>query len=205
MTIVSGYATKEEAKTWVGISDTLDDTVIEQCVTAVSRGIDSYCKRPPGAFGQTASTARVFDADDGYCLEVDDVVSVSALATDEDYSGTFETVWSASDYQLLPLPHVGAAELRPYTRISAVGSRVFPCGYGSLRTGLVQVTGVWGWPAVPYPVRQACQMLASRLLQRRKSPEGVSGWGEFGPVRISSRTDPDVVFLLADLRPVLVQ
>lgn len=210
MTIVHGYATLAEAKTWVGINDTLDDGLLEQCVSVVSRWIDGYCRRH---FWQTASTARQYDSCGGAQLDVDDLVSVSSLATDDDYSGTFETAWSAADYQLAPTANAGTGEARPYSCIRAVGARSFPQPYGyagpyttsGSRLGLVQVTGVWGWPAVPDPVRQACQMQSSRMLQRRKSPEGVAGWGEFGPLRISGRLDPDVAALLAPYRKLLVR
>ena len=47
-----------------------------------------------------------------------------------------------------------------------------------------------------YPdVQQAILMLASRLFKRRQSPEGVSGFNEYGIVRVM-REDPDIFVLL---------
>jgi len=44
-------------------------------------------------------------------------------------------------------------------------------------------------------VRLACVMHAARYYKRKDSPEGVAGFGEFGPVRVSS-FDPDVERIL---------
>jgi len=48
---------------------------------------------------------------------------------------------------------------------------------------------------LPEPVEQACLMLSSRLYNRKASPMGVIGVGDFGPVRIS-RSDPDIAAML---------
>lgn len=45
-------------------------------------------------------------------------------------------------------------------------------------------------------VVEAIMILASRLFARRNSPEGVSGWGELGVVRVLA-ADPDIEALLA--------
>jgi hypothetical protein len=201
LAIVNGYATLPEAKGWIGLTDNLDDSRIENIVTTVSRWIDNYCRRQ--FWATTAGTARVFDSDDGQCVDLTDVTTVTAVKTDENQDGTFETTWAAADYQLLPL-NVASPEAKPYRSLHSTGNRVFPCPYYPGRIGLVQVTGTWGWPAIPEPVSQACQMQVSRILQRRKSPEGVSGWGEFGPMRISGRLDPDVAQLLTGYRLSLV-
>ena len=54
-----------------------------------------------------------------------------------------------------------------------------------------------GTPATRHPdVTEAILLLASRLYSRRNSPEGVSGWGEMGVVRVVG-VDPDVERLIA--------
>lgn len=53
-----------------------------------------------------------------------------------------------------------------------------------------------GDPATRHPeVTEAILILAHRLFTRRNSPEGVSGWGDLGVVRILA-TDPDIRALL---------
>ena len=60
----------------------------------------------------------------------------------------------------------------------------------------VQITGVWGWPAVPAPVVDACYLQAERIYQRRNSPMGVAGPNEFGQLTALAPLDPDVRMLL---------
>ena len=126
-----------------------------------------------------------------------DLVSITSLKTDEAGDGTFETTWAASDYELGPIDRDTG---RPYTRIDAVASKVFPTYYGTGRRARVEITGVWGWAAIPVEVKQACLIKATRLLTRMQSPNGIAGLDQFGPVRISRSDDPDVVMLLEPLR-----
>jgi hypothetical protein len=77
--------------------------------------------------------------------------------------------------------------------------RWFPVAACTGRLARVQVTGTWGWPAVPVDVKQACLLLAARLFIRKESPQGVAGFGEFGAIRVRS-ADPDVVALLEPYR-----
>ncbi len=123
------------------------------------------------------------------------------METDDAGDGTYETVWASTDYQFQP---VNRPTGRPYTRVEAVGTLLFPyrCAPGS-RADRVRITGVWGWTAVPEPVHQACLIQSARIIKRRYSPEGVAGPSDFGVVRIS-RLDPDVMSLLDPFRRTAV-
>lgn len=196
MAIVNGYCTVGEAKQWIGLNDAIDDTVIEDLVTAASRWIDQYTGRQ---FWATAAGAvRIFDTLDGTSIDLGAAQAVTAVKTDENQDGVYELTWSASDYQLLPY-EVTSPEPRPYTELRSTGTRRFPVPIYLGRVGLIQVTGTFGYSTVPADINLACRMQTSRLLQRRKSPEGVAGWGEFGPMRVAT-TDKDVTALLDPYR-----
>lgn len=187
----NGYCTVSQFKNnWADLDDTIDDVMIDRAIGAVSRGIDNFTKRE---FWRTfPGTNRVFDSCDGRQLDIGDAVAVTQVATDTDSDGVFETVWAAADFQLLPLNPAAAPELEPFTNIWAAGTLRFPRPVS--RLGLVQVTGTWGWPAVPEPVYQAALILVHRTIKRRGSPEGIAGgFDDFGVIRISSRDDPDAV------------
>jgi hypothetical protein len=65
----------------------------------------------------------------------------------------------------------------------------------------VQVTSVFGYgTAVPTQVKHATVLLALRQYKRYDSPTGVLGFGDFGPVRVGSRLDPDVAMILSTFR-----
>jgi hypothetical protein len=184
------YCTLTEFKEWVGLDDTTDDAVIRRAITASSVAVDNFCKTP---FGQVFGT-RVLDTSETWRVHTGPVVMVTEVATDDDGDGVFETVWAATDYQLLPLDSAMSVEPEPYTEIHAIGTRTFPRVTGLTgRHGLIRVTGTWGWSTIPTPVKQATLLLTNRAVKRRHSPEGVAGFDEFGTIRISSRDDPDAV------------
>jgi len=195
------YATVPEQKAWVTLDDTIDDVVIQEVLDSTTRWIDEYCDRHFWRDGAAAAeVARTFYPCGSRVLDIDDLVSVLTLKTDEAGDGTFETTWSASDYQLSP---VNRPTGRPYKRVEAIAARTFPVRYmAGSRGNRVEITGIWGWPAVPDAVHQACLIQASRVLKRRYSPEGVAGFGEFGLIRVTNRPDPDVIALLDPFRRV---
>ena len=62
----------------------------------------------------------------------------------------------------------------------------------------VELTGKFGWPAVPPAIEQAALILTGRLLKRgRETPYGVLGLGLDGAAVRINRTDPDVQTLAA--------
>jgi hypothetical protein len=205
MAVGDGYCTLVELKERVSIDDNVDDLQIISAIGASSRWIDEHCQR---SFNQTTSQARVLDAEDyrTLCLGgFGDLVSVATLKTDDNLDGVFETTWAASDYQLLPIVAPTRPDPHPYTSIRSTGTRFFPLASCAGRLGLIEVTGVWGWPAVPDAVHEACLIQSARVFKRRGSPEGVTGWqSEFGPIRVSARADPDVEALLAPYRRTVV-
>src|SRR5262245_1312944 len=190
------YATLPQFKAWVTLSDTIDDVVATGVLDAVSRWIDEYTDTHFWQDGPTVARTFTPCANGCRCIDIDDLVSVTSLKTDLGGDGTFETSWSVSDYQLQP---VNRPTGHPYTRVEAVGALTFPArtAPGS-RPDRVEITGVWGWAAVPAPVHLACLIQTSRELKRRFSPEGVIGPSEFGAVRVGTRLDPDVELMLSE-------
>lgn len=186
------YASVQDFKDWVGLTDGVDDDTIQAAVLAASRGVDNFCHT--NFLKSAAATVRIFDTCDWWRVRIDDAVAVTEVATDPTADGTYDVVWAGTDWQLLPFQPAGAPEAEPFTQIHAIGALTFPRVTGpTMRHGLIRVTGTWGWPAIPDAVVQATLLLANRLVKRRRSPEGVAGFDEFGTVRISSRDDPDAV------------
>src|SRR5262245_8261670 len=190
------YVSVAEFRAWIVLNDSYDDPTINDALTAASRGIDHYCDTH---FWKTAAgTNRFFDTCYPKWLRINDAAAVTAVATDANSDGVYETVWAAADFQLLPLNPAAGPETEPYTEILAVGTRSFPAA--TKRLGMVQVTGTWGWAAVPEAVTEATKLVANRLIKRRGTPEGIAGSIELGTIRLSSREDPDAVLLLTPYR-----
>lgn len=188
MAITNGYTDLTTLKLSLGITDSVDDTWLEICVTAASRAIDNFTER---VFYQSEGS-RVFTPYDNFVVEIDDLASLTSLKTSTNVDGVFDQTWGANDRQLEPLNGIAGGIPSPTTHIRAVGDYWFPTA-GQEAT--VQVTGTFGWSAIPDAVEQACILQSARYFKRADSPMGVAGFDAMGVVRLS-RIDPDIATLL---------
>ncbi len=200
MAITNGYTTLAVLKSAMRIpsADTVDDAMLETSIEAASRQIDGYCER---VFYQTADVTRVYKPTDNFVTEIDDLVSLTTLKTSSSGTG-FDITWANTDYQLEPLNGIAGGLVSPATQIRAIGNYIFPTwNSNNVNAGeaTVQVTGTFGWSAVPTAIKQATILLAQRQFKRYDSPLGVAGYGEIGVVRVS-RVDPDIAAILAPFR-----
>jgi hypothetical protein len=188
MAITNGYTTLANQKLSLGITDTVDDSWLEICITAASRAIDNFTER---VFYGT-ETSRVYIPYDNFLVEIDDLASLTSLKTSTNVDGVFDQTWGTNDRQLEPLNGIAGGIPSPTTHIRAVGDYWYPTA-GQEAT--VEVTGTFGWSAVPDAVEQACILQSARYFKRADSPMGVAGFDSMGVVRLS-RIDPDIATLL---------
>lgn len=143
MTLVNVYQTLVQARIDIlhDATDSAEDTRLEQIITEASRWIDGECQR---RFYPVTET-RVYTPGDASFLDVDDLLSITTLKTDQDGDRSFETTWAAAtDYYLWP--DNAAAENKPYTRIvvdTVSGINRFP-----VRRQSVQIVGSFGYCAL---------------------------------------------------------
>jgi hypothetical protein len=195
--LTNAYCTLQEVKNALAIEDPQDDLAIEAAILATSRMIDDYTGRFFYKDGSQASpVVRYYTAKDWWTTNVDDIIYINEIATDDNFDQLYTTVWATSDYMVEPVnnPRRGW----PWTRLLAIGSYIFPSNLPQS----VRVTGVWGWTAIPEEVKMACRLQAARFFVRRQSPFGIAGSPEIGTVRLSSRLDPDVELLLKPFRKI---
>lgn len=199
-TINQFYTSVEELKDRLGITDTGADFQLQLAVQAAARAIEEYTGR---YFYQLTET-RTFVPYNIWEQPIDDVVSVSALNIDMDGDGTFEQVWTQNvDYQLMYGPYEFNAfttgEQRPYTLVrvinGAAGGRFFPFIWPFAPLNRVQVVGTWGWPQVPYAIKQATIQVAAEFFKLKDAPFGLVGTSEFGVVRVPKQ-NPYITKLL---------
>lgn len=188
MAITNGYTTLNAMKTFLSITDSSDDTLLEGFIESASRSIDRIANRR--FYADAAASARKYRAYNDLFVYVDDISSTTGLIVkiDDDGDGTFETTLTINtDFLVEPL--TAASKDRPFTQLTMVNtSFTWPIFPGLFSNGLrpgVEVTAKWGWPAVPDDIETACQILTADLYKRKDSPGGILGLGDLGAIRMS--------------------
>jgi hypothetical protein len=197
--VVNGYCSVDDVRLHVNDSEfnSLEVALIERAINAASRAIDKYCGFPLRKFWKDATpTTRVYAPNDWQSIWISDLADrtgvVVGIGTD------FTTLLTTGQYELGPSNVDQFGGPYAFTRLTAIGSQLFPMD----RTGrpTVRITGLHGWSAVPDEVIQACVLKSTSLLKRKDAVFGVAGFGEFGTaVRIRAE-DPDVADLLGPFR-----
>ena len=200
MTVVNGYLTQAEALSYVKAANTSSEFV-EDCVTAASRMIDNYCSRDFYKVGTVDDpVARTFPVESVNCLRFgthNDLVSVTTLKTDAAGDGTYETTIAASGYELGPLN--AASRNEPFLALRLLAGATFPTTTTG-RSDVIQITGVWGWPAVPAQVKAACRVLLAELVKLQDAPLGFAGGMEMGAAYVGSMAWRKATTMLAPLQ-----
>lgn len=190
------YATLAQFKAAVGITDNTDDTPLQNVLDATDTLIDLYCDRKTG-FG-TASETRYYTAQDYDYVLTDDLVSVTALHTDDLSNGTYSTAWTAgTDFQLTPKNY--ALDGFAYTGISR--SNAYTKNFPKDVFLGVRVQGVFGFPSVPAAVVQAEIIQANAVWSSRTAPFSVIGSADLGGIlRMSRSLHAEAALLLEPYR-----
>lgn len=177
MTWAPDYVTLAEAKDYLRITDTNDDTLLALWITTASRAVDGFCGRQ---FGKTDSAeSRTYTA------QFDRHLACWVAEIDDLYDADGSTVAGPSaevltDYELEPTN--GPRKDRPYERLLATSSGPYTINSDS-----------WGWSAVPSAATTATLLQTARLAARRDSPYGIAGSPTEGSeLRLLASLDPDL-------------
>lgn len=194
MAISQGYATLLQIKSAIGISDGIDDPMLEMAIESASRQIDSYTER---YFYNAGTATKIFAPLDEWVCPTEDFITLTQVQTSED-GESWDTTWGTEDWQAEPLNGRAGGLVTSYTQIRAIENYLFPYRQGE---ATVRLTGTWGWSAVPIAITQATVILASRIFKRLDSPLGIIS-GELGSMRVGFRLDPDVQHLIEPYRKI---
>ena len=198
MAITNGYATLAQVKSALRITDSVDDTLLEQAIESASRRIDGYCGR---WFYKTQQTAIKVYPFDYYNVPTQDIANTTVtVAVSTQGNGVYDQTWTqGTDYQLEPLNATLNSD--PYNRIVAIGGKTFPIQV-TPNVPYVQITAQWGWQNVPIDVTQACVLLSIRQFARLNAALGIVGFNDMA-IQVKA-VDPDVRDLLNQYRLMAV-
>jgi hypothetical protein len=167
MAITNGYCTLAEftvyatARSQTAVTDSSDDTVIEDLIEASSRLIDSVVGRH--FYTTSDEETRYFSPECGEIIFVDDLSEApTTLKLDTGFDRSYATTMASTDYDLEP--YNAAYKKLPYTWITIAPHAVntFPN-----TTKGVQIVGHWGFPAVPDEIKVACEAITMNMYQER--------------------------------------
>ena len=154
--------------------DANDDAVIESLINSASRYIDRQTGRY--FYKSAADETKYFSANNQDRILVGDFVSITTLKTDT-LSGkrSYPYQWAATDYDLWPYD---AGSDKPYRYIdrSPRGLYLFP---KRVAKG-VMLTAIFGWPAIPNDISDACKMIVQGVYSLR------SGQASSGKITVTS-------------------
>jgi len=140
------------------------DATLDAELLGVSRLLEKSLQVAPGAFNSVATSARVFDgfgepilylrdrADRAYFLQS---IDTDGLKIDEDLDGSYDDyTWDFADAWVRGLPENAAAGSEPFTAIEIRPVTTAPRTTFPNLPGCIQITGTWGWAAVPELIKQ---------------------------------------------------
>lgn len=106
-------------------------------------------------------------------LRIDDMAAAPTLIRiDEGRDGTFEKTLAATDYEIRPRNATRGPEPKPYTTIELLWSGAYTAW---VPDSVVEVTAVWGWPAVPEAIAQGvCQIVGILRLESARATNMIS-------------------------------
>jgi len=159
MAASTDLTTLANAKEYLGISGSDDDTLLGNLIDRASEAIENYCRRK---FAQETLT-EYYDGRGSHRLVLNrrPVSSITSIYDDLDRDFTEDTLIDADDYVLYP--DEGIVEFKNTASTFPSTAAYF---YDGQRN--VKVTYVAGYETIPTDVEQACLMLVALLYNRAK-------------------------------------
>ena len=161
------------------IPDTTDDDELIRKLTTASRRIDRDTGRR--FWCDKTASARTYEIQHERKILIDDMSTTTGVIVEIGVGPSFSSVDSTL-YRFRPDNAIARSRVPFVVEAST--------WYQWRLNWQLRVTAIWGWPAVPDEITEACLLLASRLFRRKDSPEGVAGFSDLGVVRVG-RYDPD--------------
>lgn len=198
MALGDAYCTVQEYRDQTGKTSSDDDLALARELVAISRHIDKVTVRPLGFNRDPAlddlgaavdPVARYYTLHRAWrTLDIDDHVTVSSIAIDEERDNTFSQSLATTDYLKLPQNAPTMPQPEPYRQLAATEWGAIGFWPSGTR---IRVTGYGGWPAVPEAIIAATIELTSIL--RLESPRATNRINEVGQVLSTSRVARDII------------
>lgn len=189
---MADYATLDDLKNELGISDTTDDTRLATALGSASLWIEErtgwrfYTTTTAETRYYTATSSRYVDIPDG-------LLTLTTLATDDDMDRTYEVTWATTDYDLTP--DNAALDGKPYTRIEIAPLGRY--GFPRHRKG-VAITAKFGYcSTTPDAIKRLCLLAGQQIFMYKDMPFGVMSASAVGTLMMKTPEHPFIESVLA--------
>lgn len=192
------YTDNTAVKTYLGITGTDDDSLLNDLIAHAKAAIDIYTSR---TFEAAANTTRYFTV--GYDTHNDtlyldeDLCYINAIITDAD--GTSPVTLTSTEYVTMP------RNTTPYYAIRLLSSSTNSWTYTDDPENGITVSGKWSYSAnAPYDIVQACIRQASYFYRQKDSLVfDVIAIPDAGVIQVPKGMPEDVKVLLMPYRKVI--
>ena len=181
------YISLADLKLYLGITTTNEDDLLNDCISAAQKTIETKCGR---VFEAAANTTRNFDAVrdvEGYLLHLDaDLCAINSITNGDGL------VVSSSNYVTEP------RNITPYYAIRLKANSSVAWTYSSSPEDAIAVSGKWAYSVTaPDDIAQACKRLAAWLYRQKDSSQDADRaiMSASGAVIMPSALPKDVVDL----------
>jgi len=174
MALMDAYADATAYRDRVKDRETGSNTVLNAQLLSASRLAERSLRVAPGAFNSATGT-RVFDGTGTNTLYLRDTsglasflqsIDADGLKIDEEMNGLYDDyLWDLSDAWLRGLPENAAASSEPFTALQIRNITTAPRTTFPAFEGCVQITGTWGWAAVPNEITEFVVHLVHEVRQ----------------------------------------
>lgn len=191
------YCTLAELKTYLGATDTTDDTLLTDCISRAQAMIDKATRR---TFEASSDTTRYLDADtavDGRKLWLGaDLCALTSVV-----NGDGVTVPLVD---LVKTPRNST----PWFELVIKGSSAYAWTYEDDPEGAIAVTGKWAYSTTaPADIEQACVRLAAWLYRQKDSSADLDRptVSPDGATLMPAQVPADVMAILAPYKRVVIR
>lgn len=165
------YTDKTAVKRYLGITETTDDTLIDELIVRAQAMIDSYCRQ---TFEAAADSTRYFDPTrdvEGRTLYLDAPLAAITTVTNGD-----SAVLTTSDYAVEPRNNT------PYRSLTLKNSATASWKYTTTPENAISILGKWAYStSAPADIVHACVRLTAYLYRQKNNSTDLDR-----PVSISS-------------------
>lgn len=156
----------------------------EAAIRSASAAIRAYTSRDFTVNNSGVATARTFEYDESGYIDIDDAISVNSV-TVVFPNGGFPQTLQTTQWQAYPYNGPVYDNILVYTPAYYAGAREMGFTYNLDRyegpvgpPPSVEVTAVWGWPAIPEDVQQATVWTSAAFAEdaRQVTSESIEGF-----------------------------